>query len=157
MTWERIGLPGVGVSHVFTTREGTRLGIVSRLDGSRDLNVYDRAEPERAAGTVLLHPDEAQLVADVLHATVTVDHVAGLSHLPGGVQTVQVRLPAGSTYAGRRLHDLQAQTAVSIVALLRGTEVLASPDPDLVLDPGDVLLCVGDAAGVAQLDELLVC
>jgi TrkA domain protein len=41
MALKRIGLPGVGVSHVLTTQQGQRLGIVSHLDGRHDLMIYD--------------------------------------------------------------------------------------------------------------------
>src|SRR4051812_9361628 len=98
MTLERIGLPGVGVSHVLTTREGQRLGIVSFLDGRHDVVVYDRAEPERAAGSVGLQPAEARLVADLLCASVTLDRVADLVEPLGEVHAVRIRIRAGSTY-----------------------------------------------------------
>jgi TrkA domain protein len=157
MTLERIGLPGVGVSHRLTTREGQRLGIVSRLDGRHDLVVYDRAEPERAAGTAVLRPAEARLVADVLHATVTMDHVADLIEPLGDVQAVRIRIRAGSTYVNRPLGDTRARTrtGASIVAVLRGEEVTASPGPDFVFRADDVVVAVGHEDGLAKLRDLL--
>jgi TrkA domain protein len=157
MTLERIGLPGVGVSHVLTTRTGHRLGIVSHLDGQHDLVVYDRAEPERAAGTVRLHPDEARLVSDVLNAKVTMDHVADLIEPVGGLQAVRIRIHPGSVYVDRPLGDTRArtQTGSSIVAVLRGEEVHASPGPEFVFRADDVVVAVGHDDGLAKLRDLL--
>jgi TrkA domain protein len=157
MTLERIGLPGVGVSHVLTTREGQRLGIVSHLDGRHEIVVYDRDDPERTAGTVVLGSDEARQVSDVLHATVTIDHVADLVEPIGGVQAVRIRLRAGSAYVDRPLGDTRARTrtGASIVAVVRGEEISASPGPDFVFRAGDVVVAVGNDEGLAQLRDLL--
>ncbi|MEE6309092.1 TrkA C-terminal domain-containing protein [Plantactinospora veratri] len=157
MTMERIGLPGVGISHVLTTWEGNRLGIVSHLDGRQVLVLYDQAEPERALGTVTLRPAEARSVADVLHGTVTMDHVADLVEPLGGVQAVRIRIRAGSTYVDRPLGETRARTrtGASIVAVVRGEEVSASPGPDFVFRAGDVVVAVGHDDGLAQLRDLL--
>jgi TrkA domain protein len=68
MKLERIGLVGVGVTHLLTTHGGRRLGVVSHLDGRRELAIYDPEEPDRAVGAVALKPVEARAVADVLDA-----------------------------------------------------------------------------------------
>jgi TrkA domain protein len=157
MTLERIGLPGVGVSHLLTTRDGDRLAVVVRPDGCRDLAIYDPAEPDRVAGAVLLCPGEAHLVADVLHATVVLDHVGGPA-LPAGVitadeaQAVRIRVPAGAACADR---PLATPHGADVVAVIRGARVLPYPDPALKLQAGDVLLAVGSSPALARLHDLL--
>lgn len=157
MTLERIGLPGVGVSHVLTTRTGRLLGIVSHVDGQHHLVVYDRTDPERAADTVELGPAEARLVADMLNATVTMDHVAELIEPLGGMQAVRIRIRLGSAYVDRRMRDAHAQTptGATIVAVLRGDDVNVSPDPGFVLQAGDVVVAVGHHDGLTKLRDLL--
>jgi TrkA domain protein len=150
MTLERIGLPGVGVSHLLTTHDGERLGIVARPDGCRDLAFYDPADPDRVACTVVLHADEAHLVADVLHATVTVDHVDGPAMPMGGPQAVRIRVPAGSAYADR---PLTAPLGAEVVAVIRGVRVLPHPDPALQPAAGDVLIAVGSPSALARLHD----
>ncbi|MEV4274615.1 cation:proton antiporter regulatory subunit [Actinoplanes xinjiangensis] len=165
MTLERIGLPGVGVSHLLTTRDGVRLAVVVRPDGCRDLAIYDPEEPDRVAGTVLLCADEAHLVADVLHPTVFLDHVGGPAPaadvipagpagvIPaGGAQAVRIRVPGGSAYAGR---PLATPHGADIVAVIRGGRVLPHPDPALDLRADDVLLAVGSSPALARLHDLL--
>jgi TrkA domain protein len=140
-----------------TTQEGHRLGIVSHLDGRHELVVYHPAEPEQAAGTVALQPAEAHLVADVLHNTVTIDHVADLIEPVGAVQAARIRIRAGSMYVDRPLGDTRARTrtGASIVAVLRGDEITASPGPDFVFRAGDVVVAVGHEDGLAALRDLL--
>ncbi|WP_433789549.1 cation:proton antiporter regulatory subunit [Actinoplanes sp. CA-252034] len=157
MTLERIGLPGVGVSHLLTTRDGDRLAVVVRPDGCRDLAIYDPAEPDRVAGTVLLCADEAHLVADVLHTTVVLDHVGDPAVTAGGLpsgetQVVRLRVPAGSACAGR---PLAAPHGADVVAVIRGVRVLPHPDPALELQADDVLLAVGSSPALARLHDLL--
>ncbi|MEU4159733.1 TrkA C-terminal domain-containing protein [Actinoplanes sp. NPDC026670] len=157
MTLERIGLPGVGVSHLLTTRDGDRLAIVVRPDGCRDLAIYDPAEPDRVAGAVLLCAAEAHLVADVLHTTVVLDHVGGPA-LPydmaptGGALAVRIRVPAGSAYTDR---PLATPHGADVVAVIRGARVLPHPDPALKLQADDVLLAVGSSPALARLHDLL--
>jgi TrkA domain protein len=152
MTLERIGLPGVGVSHLLTNRDGERLGIVVRPDGCRELAVYDPAEPDRAAGTVVLCADEAHLVADILHATVTLDHVDGPVTPAGEAQAVRIRVPAGSACTDR---PLAAPRGADVVAVIRGVRVLPHPDPAFKIRTGDVLLAVGSPSALARLHDLL--
>lgn len=157
MTLERIGLPGVGVSHLLTTRDGDRLAVVVRPDGCRDLAIYDPEEPDRVAGTVLLCADEAHLVADVLHATVVLDHLGAPALPAGGItageaQAVRIRVPAGSAYADR---PLASPHGADVVAVIRGARVLPHPDPALKLQADDVLLAVGSSPALARLHDML--
>ncbi|MFE9657385.1 cation:proton antiporter regulatory subunit [Micromonospora sp. NPDC006431] len=157
MTMERIALPGVGIGWATTTRAGQRLGVVCHLTGQRDLVVYDPDDAERALSTVVLDPDEARWVADVLDTTVTVDHLTELEWQVDGVAAVRLRLPAGSPYVGRPLGDTRARTrtGASIVAVVRGDQVIAAPAPDFVLRPDDTLVAVADQRRVAALADLL--
>ncbi|MEU8659017.1 cation:proton antiporter regulatory subunit [Actinoplanes philippinensis] len=158
MTLERIGLPGVGVSHLLTTRDGERLAVIVRPDGCRDLAIYDQADPDRVAGTVLLCADEAHLVADVLHTTVVLDHVGGPALAAGDAgtgeaQAVRLRVPAGSACAGR---PLATPHGAEVVAVIRGARVLPHPGPALTLRADDVLLAVGSSPALTRLHDLLV-
>ena len=47
---EQTALPGIGVRHDIVTETGRRIGVVSHRDGRRDLILYDRRRPRRAAG-----------------------------------------------------------------------------------------------------------
>lgn len=154
MTIERAALPGVGVGHAATTRGGQRLGVVSHLNGRREIVLYDLADPERAAHTVALEPAEARQFADLLNATVTVDHITDLERRVPGLTAARIRLPLRSPAGGRPLRDIHAGTA-AIVAVIRGEQVLVTPEPTFVLHHDDVVVAVGDARGVTELTDLL--
>jgi hypothetical protein len=76
----------------------------------------------------------------------------------GGVQAVRIRIPAASTYMDRALGDTRARTrtGASIVAVLRGEEVIASPGPDFTFRADDVVVAVGHEDGRAKLRDLLI-
>jgi TrkA domain protein len=133
------------------------LGVVSHLDGRRELAIYDPEEPDRAVGAVALRLEEAPAVADVLDATVTIDHVTELTRPLGGVQAVRIRMRAGSKYVDRPLRETRARsrTGTSIVAVHRGEEVVGSPDPGVVFRAGDVVVAVGHEDGLGELRTLL--
>ncbi|MBW6439314.1 hypothetical protein KZ829_36885 [Actinoplanes hulinensis] len=152
MTLERIGLPGVGVSHLLTTQDGARLGIVVRPDGGRDLAIYDPVDPDRAAGTVVLCAEEAHLVADVLHTMVTLDHVDGPDPAADGMRAIRIRVPAGSGSVDR---PLASPHGADVVAVIRGERMLPHPGPAFLLRAGDVLIAVGGSPALARLHDLL--
>jgi TrkA domain protein len=74
-----------------------------------------------------------------------------------GLVTAQTPVTAGSPYDGRTLGDTQARTrtSASIVAVVRGVEVLASPRPDFRFQAGDIVVVVGTGEGTAAVAEIL--
>ena len=157
MTVERTALPGVGVAHATTTRASQRAGVVCHLDGRREIVVYDPDDAEQALSLLTLEPDEAHWMADLLTATVTVDHLSDLEQQLAGVTAARIRLPAGSPFDGRPLGETKARsrTGVSIVAVVRDGQVIPGPAPDFALRRDDVLAAVGTAAGIADLTALI--
>ncbi|MDQ1687980.1 MAG: TrkA domain protein [Frankiaceae bacterium] len=150
-------LPGIGVRYDLSTRAGGRLAVVVRRDGRYELGVYDDPRDEDLCRTVLaLQDDEADALAGILGAPRILDALQELQAL-GGLQTEQLRLNAGSPYAGRTLGDTQARTrtGVSIVAIVREGTSIASPTPATDLVEDDVLVVVGTPDGVRDLRALL--
>ena len=157
MAIERIALPGIGICHTTTTAASHRLGVICRLDGRRDIVLYDPEDSERVAHTVPLERDEARQVADLLNTTVTIDHIADLERRITGITAARIPLPHGSRYGGRPLRDTRARTrtAASIVAVVRGQQITAAPDPGFVLQPGDTIVAIGHPQGIAALTDIL--
>ena len=155
MMIERTALPGVGIQHATGTAAGQRFGVVAHLNGRRDLVVYDPDDHDRAACTLQLEPAEAHCVADLLDAVVTIDHVRDLERRLDGVTAARIRVPGGSPYDGRPLSEVRARTATPIVAVVRGRDVTAAPDPGFVLRNDDTVVAVSDRHGVAALSDML--
>ncbi|MEU4426471.1 TrkA C-terminal domain-containing protein [Actinoplanes sp. NPDC024001] len=158
MHLERTALPGLGVSYTFGTAEGQRIGVITHLDGRREVIAYDPDDHETVRHTAVLTDTEARTVAHLLGLPVFVDEVRQLADGLDGVASVRIPLVAGSPYCGRRLGDTRARTrtGASVVAVIRDGRAIASPEPDFVFRAGDALVAVGDDVAVAELRELLM-
>lgn len=157
MDVERIDLPGIGTSHVVTTARGRRIGIVSHRNGRRDLVVYDKEDPDTSVVSVALSADEANAIAEYLGTARIVEQLAEMQRQVAGLVTEQLVIEPGSPYDGRTLGDTRARTrtGASIVAVVRGNEVIASPRPDFGLLARDLVVVVGTSAGVGGVAALL--
>lgn len=150
-------LPGVGIRYELTTRAGVQLALVVRRDGSAQLCSYEPEDPDRAVIALDLDEDEAGALADLLGAPRLAERFADLSREVPGLRSGRFALRPDSPFAGRPLGATQARTRTgcSIVALVRGAEVVTSPGPQEVLHGDDVLVVIGSAPGLEQLDALL--
>lgn len=131
--------------------------MVSHRNGRRDLVLYDVDDPDSSLASVPLTDDEAEALADVLGASLMLGQLAGLRQQAAGLMTEQVAISAGSPFVGRKLGDTRARTltGVSIVAILREREVIASPAPSFVFEAGDVVVMVGTRKGLAGVTHIL--
>ncbi|MFE3543274.1 hypothetical protein ACFXK0_09900 [Nocardia sp. NPDC059177] len=86
MDIDRTTIPGAGVLHSFRTRRGTRFALLTESAGDRRLLAYleDSDEP---AVDIVLEPDEADQVAELMHSSPLGDRLARveqrLDHLTG--------------------------------------------------------------------------
>jgi TrkA domain protein len=154
---EQTDLPGIGVRHDVLTASGRRISVISHRDGDRDLAFYDVDDPDSCRDSIAMSDDEATALADLLGGSIILSQLSGLTATTAGVYTEQLQLPADSPYLNRPLGDTRTRTrtGVSIVAIVRGAEVIASPTPAEVFNPGDTLVAVGTREGLDSLGRLL--
>jgi TrkA domain protein len=157
MEVHRTALPGIGLLFEFVTERGRRVGVVSHRTGRREVVVYRRSDPDTAAVTLTLNAEEADGLAELLASTRIVERLDALHRQVEGLVTEQIPIPAGSPYDRRSLGDTRARTrtGASIVAVVRGQQVYASPRPDFVFHAGDIVVAVGTAEGTAAVAQLL--
>jgi TrkA domain protein len=157
MDLEETLLPGVGVRYQLRIRSGEVLGIVVQREGGAEVSVYDRRDPDRARDVFRLSAEEADAVAEVLGAPRLTQRFADLSREVPGLQSARFTIAPGSPFDGRTLGDTRARTLTgcSIVALVRDADVIPSPGPEAGLRAGDVLVAIGSATGLEQLDRRL--
>jgi TrkA domain protein len=157
MDIERTALPGIGLRHVFTTARGRRIGVISYRNGRQDLVVYDPADRDSVQLTVVLNPQEATALGDLLSTAHIVERLTELERQVQGITSAQIPITPGSPYDGRPLADTQARTrtGASIVAVVRDREVVPSPRPDFVFRAGDVVVVVGTADGTQAVTDIL--
>ncbi len=154
---EETPLPGIGLRHDFQTAAGRRVGVVSHRDGRRELVIYDARDPDACVAQVRLTDEEADALAEILGATRVIERLAALRQQVEGLVSEEISVRPGSPYEGRPLGDTRARTrtGASIVAVIRGGEVLASPGPEFVFAGRDVVVVVGTAEGVAAVADIL--
>jgi TrkA domain protein len=154
---EETPLPGIGLRHDFVTAAGRRVGVVSHRDGRRELVIYDARDPDACLAQVRLTTEDADALAEILGATRVIERLAALRQQVEGLVSEEVPIRPGSLYDGRPLGDTRARTrtGASIVAVIRGGEVLASPGPDFRFAGRDVVVVVGTAEGTAAVADIL--
>ena len=157
MDVEETALPGVGLRHDLLLRGGRRLGVVSQVNGDRELVLYDEQDPDASHEVVHLTPQEAATLAELLGAPRVVERLARLREQVQGITTEGIILSADSPYARGTLGDtaLRSRTGVSVVAVIRDSEVAASPSPAFPLRAGDRVIVVGTHDGVDAARRLL--
>ncbi|MEV4061088.1 cation:proton antiporter regulatory subunit [Nonomuraea dietziae] len=150
-------LPGVGLRYEFTNHDGERIGVVAQRSGDFEIMIYDGDDPDEARPLFRLNEEEAEALAQILGAPRIVERFADLSREVPGLASGRIRLQEASAYVNHPLGQTRARTrtGVSIVAVVRGEEVIASPGPQLVLRAGDVLVVIGTDMGIAGLARIL--
>ena len=140
-----------------------RASTVDQLDELGRLGVYEAVHPESEAGLELgrqalshlgVGVEDIQRFADEvrreLYAPITRqapddDLLAQLRRASREIETEWVRLPEGDTVVGKSIGELQirSSTGASIVAIVRGEEVMPNPGPEVALRTGDLVGVLG--------------
>jgi TrkA domain protein len=154
---EEVPLPGIGVRFDLVTHRGRRVGVVTHRSGRRELVIDDLDDPDACGATVMLTSEEADALADLLGAPRVIERLAALHEQLAGLVSEQVTVAAGSPFVGRTLGDTAARTrtGASVIAILRGSEVIPSPAPDFRFQAGDGVVVVGTAEGVEKVAQII--
>ena len=136
---------------------------VEQLDELGRLGVYEAVHPESEAGLelgrqALYHlgvavgdiqrfADEVrrELYAPITSQDVGEDLLAQLRRASREIEAEWVRLPESDKVAGKTIGDLRirSSTGASIVAVIRGEEVIPNPGSEVVLRAGDLVGILG--------------
>ena len=154
---EEVPLPGIGVRYDVLTASGRRVSVVSHRDGKRDLALYDLDDPDASRDLIPMTDEEASALAELLGASVMLSRLTGLRDHAVNLFTEQLWLPADSPFVNRPLGHTKARrrTGASIVAIVRGTEIIPSPTPAEVFNAGDLIVAVGTRDGLDALGNIL--
>lgn len=157
MNIEETPLPGIGVRRELRLATGRRIGVVTHRDGHTELILSRVDDPDACAASIPLSAEEASTLGQLLGSAQLVAQLSAEQEDVSGISTHQIMIRKGSAFAGRTLGDTQmrTRTGTSIVALLRGDDVIASPRPDETLHVGDMVVIVGTDAGLAEAALIL--
>ncbi len=146
-----VRLPGVGERLDVTDVDGASVRVVRRQDGTVEL--YGSSGPIVVDGTT------ATSVAAFVTGRFVIDPaVAGrMADVLGGLVFDWVRLERDDAAVGRTIAELalRERTGVTVVAVLRGSQPIVAPDPDLRLERGDDLIVAARQGDVDGLLDLL--
>ncbi|MET9395315.1 cation:proton antiporter regulatory subunit [Streptomyces sp. NPDC006624] len=150
-------LPGVGLRYEFVNHEGDRVGVIAQRSGEFELVVYPGQDPDEARPVLRLTREEADALAEILGAPRIAERFADLTREVPGLSAGQVEIRPGSPFAGRALGETRARTrtGASIVAVVRGEDVIASPGPAETLRAGDILIVIGTREGIAGVQRIV--
>lgn len=150
-------LPGVGIRYELETRGRQRIGVIVYRDGNSEIVAYAGDDPDASTSLLELDPDEAEVIAEILGAPRFARRLAELTREIPGLRSEPIRLPSTSAYVGKTLGETHCRTltGASIVAIVRGEEVITSPPPDQLLLAGDVLVAIGTASGVRKVHGIV--
>jgi len=155
---EQTALPGIGVRYDIVTGSGRRIGVVVRRGtDDRELVIASRNDPDSCLASIPLTDDEADALAEILSASMIASQLSQLAEGIAGLFTEQIALGSSSPYVGRRLGDTRARTRTkaSIVAVLRGGQVIPTPGPEFAFQANDVVVAVGTRKGVDGVADIL--
>ncbi|WP_410585479.1 cation:proton antiporter regulatory subunit [Amycolatopsis sp. lyj-108] len=150
-------LPGVGLRYEFVNADGDRIGIVARRSGTFEVIGYSMTDPDEGELLFRLTAAEADTVAEILGAPRIAERFADLTKEVPGLSAGQIVVPPASDHVGQPLGHTRARTrtGASVVAIVRGGEVIASPPPDEVLRDGDVLVVIGTHEGITGVRAII--
>ncbi|WP_347755543.1 cation:proton antiporter regulatory subunit [Agrococcus sp. ProA11] len=146
-------LPGVGMRYDMTTVKGVPLSLVVHRDGHADVFVLGAEDPDEVRFSLSLNEREVDALAELLGAARIAEGMLDVTREIPGLDSARLAIEPGSPFDGETLSSTKARTLTgcSIVAIVRGDDVIAAPGPDQPLAAGDVLVVTGSATGIDQL------
>ncbi len=150
-------LPGVGVRHEFKTEAGDHLGTITHRGGERDLLIFDRKDPDACATVLRLQEEDSRTLTELLGGSQVEQNQDTVQQTVGGLVLDWLPITGTWSCANCSIGDtgLMERTGVTIVAVMRDSNLIAAPGPQFPLQPDDMAVVVGTAEGIAQARALL--
>ncbi|WP_085521495.1 cation:proton antiporter regulatory subunit [Tuberibacillus sp. Marseille-P3662] len=149
-------LPGIGQKISIITAENNMIVIIVHHTGKRSLYFFEEAGDDQPDSSITLNADETREIGAQLLGAVYQPANANLLkmfHHQINIEWTELAKEselAYKTIAESRVGEL---TGAAIVGLVKGEDVIASPDSDEVLRPGDTIISIGKQE---QNDQLVV-
>ncbi|WP_255167624.1 cation:proton antiporter regulatory subunit [Natrononativus amylolyticus] len=158
MTIYESDLPGVGKKYEVELEGDERLVIVTHNTGKRE--VFLKPTENADSDKLFELPDRlARTVGTILEGAyfqpVQTDRVETMLSDETSIEWFSVS--RDSELAGKSLAeaDVRSRVGVSVVAIQRDDDVIAPPEPQTVIEPGDTLVIVGDQDDCKAFETLL--
>ena len=151
-------LPGVGRKHEVALEDGREVVVVTHNSGRRE--IHSRESPDADSERLLTLTDrEARALGTILEGAyfqpVQSDRVQTL--LAEGTLLEWYAVDEASPLAGETLESAAVgeTTGATVIAIERDDEVVPSPGPQTVIQPGDTLVVIGDGESCSRFEDLV--
>lgn len=150
-------LPGIGKKLSFITAQDNMVVLIIHHSGKRELYFFEDSEADEADFSINLTADETrEMGAQLLGATYQPIDIDTMKTFKKQLVMEWVELQPESPITGKTIGEAQirTRTGASIVAIVRGEDVIVSPGIDEILKPGDTLMGAGKSEQMGQFESL---
>jgi TrkA domain protein len=156
MRFREADLPGVGKKYTVELEDGEELTLVIHNTGRRELYIMEEDEEEPVC-VITLTEDEARDLGFLLAGTTYQTVATGKMELIMKEMVMEwVKVGRNSNIADRSIAQAQIRkkTGASVIAIIRGEDMIASPDPSTEIKVGDTLVVVGTRQHIKNFLDL---
>lgn len=140
-------LPGVGRKFAVTTADQDRLTIIIHNTGAREIYNFKKGEDYPSHALRLEDQEARQLSAILGGAYFQPTAGASMDLVLEQLSIEWLKIGQESKLANKSIEELEIRknTGAIVLAILRGKQVLANPEPSEQILPGDTLVIAGTA------------
>ncbi len=151
-------LPGVGKKYSIRTANGDTIVVIIHYSGKREI-YYFEDDNEEPTAVIELTDEEARALGTILVGALfqpTSDEEK-IGFLMKHLAFEWIKVPQNSPLSNRTIKelDIRKNYGVIVVAIIRDENVIVSPSPLFKIEPGDVLVVVGNIENVKKFARLV--
>ncbi|GAA5417749.1 ammonium/H(+) antiporter subunit AmhM [Paraliobacillus ryukyuensis] len=150
-------LPGIGQKITLKTAEDSMLVVIVHHTGKRELYFFDDVDSDEADFAIDLTADETrELGAQLLGATYQPVNANQLKMFKKQIVIDYITVTEKSSLTHQTIEESEVRnkTGTTIIGIVQGEEMIAIPEADRILEPGDVLMAIGKKDQIAMLEAL---
>lgn len=150
-------LPGIGQKISMKTSEDDMLVIIVHHTGKRELYFFEDSDSDEADFAMDLTPEETrELAAQLLGATYQPADIEKIRMFKRQIIVDYIKVKDKSSLVNKTIEesDIRNKTGATIIGIVHGDDVIAIPETDTTLQPGDVLMSVGKEDQMSALSRL---
>ncbi len=156
MDLKEISLSSAGSRFTILSRNGDKIEVVIYSDGKRCIEYYKK--DAKVPASIVIDEKDAQQVAAVIGGAFNDTKILEPRDITLKKLMLEwIMLEANVTVAGKSLGELRIRekTGVSILAILRGENLLPSPKENKILLGRDYLLIIGKKEEIKKFKEMI--
>lgn len=147
-------LPGVGRKVSLITAQQNMLVFIAHHTGKHELFVFQHSEDDEPVFALDLTAEEARQIGALLLGTVLEQDKMEAMKKSMVIDWIEVCPASPLVDHSIAENQIRTRTGASVIGILRGNEVIASPAANERILAGDLLLVAGKRAQVRSLEEL---